>query len=77
LDLKKFNPSTTTGTFWQIYSPSVIDNNGPDIAPGLGLPYVDPSTVVSHIQIQSRTVNITQPIALPPHFVGTLEIDGN
>jgi alpha-N-arabinofuranosidase len=72
-----FNAATTTGTFWQIYSPSITDNNGPDMVPWLGLTYVDPSTVVSHIQIQSKTVQLTQPIALPPHFVGTLEIDGN
>jgi hypothetical protein len=77
LHLQGFNHTTTTGTFWYIFSPSVTDNNGPDMASGLGLTYIDPSTVVSHIQIQSHTVNLTQPIALPPHFVGTLEIDGN
>jgi alpha-N-arabinofuranosidase len=77
LNLRGFKPRATTGTFWQIYSPSVTDNNGPDMAPGLGLTYLDPSTVVSHIQIQAQTVSLTQPIALPPHFVGTLEIDGD
>jgi alpha-N-arabinofuranosidase len=77
LNVTGFNPTSATGTFWQIYSPSVADNNGPDMAPGLGITYVDPSTAVNHIQIQSQTVNITQPIALPPHSIGTLEIDGN
>jgi alpha-L-arabinofuranosidase len=77
LNLSGFKHTTTSGTFWYVYSPSVTDNNGPDMAPGLGLTYIDPSTVVNHIQIQSQTVNITQPITLPPHFVGTLEIDGN
>jgi alpha-N-arabinofuranosidase len=77
LHLSGFNHTTNSGRFWYVYSPSVTDNNGPDMAPGLGVTYTDPSTVVSHIQIQSQTVNITQPIGLPPHFVGTLEIDGN
>jgi alpha-N-arabinofuranosidase len=77
LNLSGFKHTTTIGKLWYVYSPSVTDNNGPDMAPGLGVTYTDPSTVVSHIQIQSQTVNITQPIGLPPHFVGTLEIDGN
>jgi alpha-N-arabinofuranosidase len=77
LNLSGFKHNTTTGTFWQIYSPSVTDNNGPDMEPGLGLTYVDPSTTVSHVQIQSQNVQINQSITLPPHFVGVLEIDGN
>ncbi|HXC01299.1 MAG TPA: alpha-L-arabinofuranosidase C-terminal domain-containing protein [Opitutaceae bacterium] len=77
LNLSGFKHTTTSGTFWSVYSPAVTDNNGPDMEPGLGLTYTDPSTVVSHIQIQSQTVNITQSISLSPHSVGTLEIDGD
>jgi alpha-L-arabinofuranosidase len=77
LNLSRFKHTTTIGTFWYVYSPSVTDNNGPDMMPGLGLSYIDPSTTVSHVQIQWQNVGITQTIWLPPHFVGTLEIDGN
>jgi alpha-N-arabinofuranosidase len=77
LGLNGVSCTTANGTLWSIYSPSVTDNNGPDMMPGLGMPYVDPSPVCSNVQIQSQTVDFTQPIALPPHFVGTLEIDGN
>ncbi len=77
LTVRGFHHMTTSGTLWSVYSPSVTDNNGPDMAPGLGVTYTDPSTVVSHIQIQAQTVNLTQAIALPPHSIGTLEIDGN
>jgi alpha-N-arabinofuranosidase len=77
LKLSGFSHSTTTGTLWYVYSPSVTDNNGPDMMPGLGMAYVDPSTVVSNIKIQSQSVQINQAIALSPHCVGILEIDGN
>jgi hypothetical protein len=77
LTIGGFGYSTATGTLWQIYSSSVTDNNGPDIMPGIGISYVDPSTIASNIQIQSEAVNLNSPIALPPHSVETLEIDGN
>jgi len=77
LNVSGFNHTTTTGTFWQINSASVTDNNGPDMMPGLGVTYVDPSTAVSNVQIQAQNMPLTQPIALPPHSIGTLEIDGN
>ncbi|HZP61675.1 MAG TPA: alpha-L-arabinofuranosidase C-terminal domain-containing protein, partial [Opitutaceae bacterium] len=77
LKIYGFNHTTTSGTLWQVYSPNVTDNNGPDVTPGLNLSYVDPSTTVSNIQIQSKTVSLGSNLALPPHSVETLEIDGN
>jgi alpha-N-arabinofuranosidase len=76
LTIGGFAYSTTTGTLWQIYSSSVTDNNGPDIMPGVGITYVDPSIVASNVQIQSGAASLNAPIALPPHSVETLEIDG-
>jgi alpha-N-arabinofuranosidase len=77
LTLAGFRHRTTSGTFWQINSASVTDNNGPDVAPWLDLSYVDPSTVVSNVQIKSSTVGLNSSLALPPHSLGTLEIDGD
>ena len=77
LTLNGFNHTTTSGTLWQIYSAKVTDNNGPDVMPGLDLDYIDPSTTVSQIQIRSKTVNLGSNLALPPHSIETLEIDGN
>ena len=77
LTVNGFNHTTTSGTLWQIYSGNVTDNNGPDMMPGLDISYVDPSTTVSHIQIQSKSVALNSNIALPPHSIETLEIDGN
>jgi hypothetical protein len=76
LNLAGFTPLSTTGTWWQIYSPSITDNNGCDIIPQLGLNYTDPSTTVSHIQIQAQSVAWNRTLVLPPHSVATLEIDG-
>jgi len=72
-----FRYSTATGTLRKIYSSSVTDNNGPDMRPGIGISYVDPSPIASNIQIQLESVDLNSPIALPPHSVETLEIDGD
>jgi|SRR5579885_276280 len=77
LRINGFNHTTTSGTLWQIYSANATDNNGPDMGPGINLSYVDPSTTASSIQIQSKTVSLGTNLALPPHSVETLEIDGN
>lgn len=77
LNIGGFHPATTTGTLWQVYSPSVTDSNGPDILPALGLSYIDPSTTNRHIQIQAQSVNVNQPITVPPHSVVILELNGN
>jgi alpha-N-arabinofuranosidase len=76
LTINNFRRWTSTGTLFQIYSPAVTDNNGPDVAPGIAVAYVDPSIAVSNIQIQSSSVSLRSPIALPPHSVVTLEVYG-
>jgi alpha-N-arabinofuranosidase len=77
LTMSGFNHTATTGTLWEIYSSAATDNNGPDMMPGLGISYVDPSTAVHHVQIQSQKVSLNGSITLPPHCVCTLEVDGN
>jgi hypothetical protein len=46
------------------------------MAPELNIPYIDPSTTESHIQIQALGVSWNKPITLPPHSIATLEIAG-
>jgi alpha-N-arabinofuranosidase len=66
------------GTAWEISGPGVTDHNGPDVSEELPASlYQEPPLspdAKSHIGIESREVDLTAPVLVPPHSIVTIEL---